>query len=449
MAEGQARGGSATTPPEVAQRRRARGPAGGNGSPTAAQGSPGAASPSPDGGTPPGDLRRSAWWWIRAAAVLGTIFLAIQLLGIVQSFLGAVLTVVLYVMFGAVISFIASPVVVLLETRARLPRTPAIVLTLLAGLGLAALLIFLIATPIVDEASQLVKQGPQIIKQINDIFTNVQSQLAAHGIQLSGNGVSNTISSDVSGKVAGALLNIVTSTLSILIDILVTLVVAFWLLKDGEALRGGMVALLPGRIRSHANFALDAIEVVVGGYVRGQLVLALIVATMAGVGCWLIGVPFPIVVAIAAGTFELIPLVGAFIGGAVAILLALTRSPQTALFALLLFIGIHIVEGYLLAPRIQARFVRLHPLVMLLALFAGAEVGGFLGAFVAVPLTSLAAVFVRAAMGDARNRNPGLFSDQRADQYLERRRRRLLSEFRLFRRTPRGAGGKADIDTVP
>jgi predicted PurR-regulated permease PerM len=398
---------------------------------------------------PPADIRRSTWWWIRAAAILITIFVAVQLLGMVQSVLGALLTVVLYVLFGAVIAFLAGPIVQMLEDRLHTPRTAAILLTLLVGVAVIGGIGYLIATPIVDEASQISKQGPALIKQINDIVSTVRSQLASHGIQLAGNGVGTTISSDVSNRVAGILLNVVASTVTILLDILVTLVVAFWMLKDGEQLRGGIVNLLPGRVRSEANFAFDAFGVVVGGYVRGQLFMAAIVGVMAGLGCWVIGVPFPIVVAIAAGTFELVPLVGAFVGGAVAILLALTKSPVTALWALLLFIVIHIIEGYLLAPRIQARFVRLHPLVTILALFAGIELGGFLGAFVAVPLASLTAVFVRAAMGDARSRHPEVFTEQRRDMRVERRRRRLLSEFRPFRRPNPPTGAKADIDTVP
>jgi predicted PurR-regulated permease PerM len=393
-------------------------------------------------------MRWSAWWWIRAAAILLTLYLAVQLLGAVQSFLGSILTVLLYILFGAVIAFIAGPVVRILEERARLPRTAAIVVTLLVGLLVVAGIGYLIATPIVNEAAQLSRQGPALIRQINDVLRSVRSQLASHGIQLSGNGVSTTISSDVSGKVAGILLSVVYSTVTIVLDLLVTLIVAFWMLKDGEELRAGIVRLLPGRVRAEADFAFDAFGVVVGGYIRGQLVVALIVGTLAGIGCYLVGVPFPLVVAIAAASFELIPLVGAFIGGATAILLALTKSPITALWAFLLFVGIHIVEGYFLAPRVQARFVRLHPLVTLLALFAGIEVGGFLGAFVAVPLASLIAVFVRAAMGDARSSRPDLFLAQ-PDQTAARRRRRLLGEFRMFGRSPTPTGAKSDIDTVP
>lgn len=394
--------------------------------------------PAPPGTAPApvSDLHRRTWWWIRAAAIVVTIFVSLQLLGVVRSALAALLSVVLYLLFGAVISFIASPVVELLAGRLGMPRTPAILLALLVLVGVVGGVGLLIAGPIVGEIQQLTRQGPAIINSINQMANTARDQLASHGIQLGGNGVSNVLSTDISSKIAGFLLGAVTSTLSILLDMLVTLVVAFWLLKDGEELRGGLLGLLPGRLRSEADFGLEAIAVVVGGYVRGQLFMAAIVGTMAGVGSLAVGVPFPIVVAIAAGVFELIPLVGPFIGGGVALLLALTKSPLTALFTLILFVGIHIVEGYLLAPRIQARFVRLHPLVTLLALFAGIDAGGFLGAFVAVPTASLLAVYLRAGLGDVRSRHPELFREDRRDRPLERRRRRLLGDFRLFRRKP-------------
>src|SRR5207302_638933 len=125
---------------------------------------------------------------------------------------------------------------------------------------------------------------------------------------------------------------------------------------------------------------------------------------------------------LAAGIFELVPLVGPFLGGAVAILLAFTISPVLALGALILFLGIHVVEGYVLAPRIQARFVRLHPLIALLALIAGIEVAGFL-----------------------RAHHRYLYAARQPDMYLERRRSRLLGEFRLFHRPV----GEVLRDAVP
>jgi hypothetical protein len=139
---------------------------------------------------------------------------------------------------------------------------------------------------------------------------------------------------------------------------------------------------------------------------------------------------------VAAGVFELVPLLGPFLGGAVGVALALTKDPVLALWTLLLFVGIHVIEGYILAPRIQARFIQLHPLVAFLALLAGIEVDGLLGALFAVPATSLAAVFLRATIGDWRANRPDIFQPDQRDAFLERRRRTILREFRVMRHPP-------------
>jgi hypothetical protein len=120
----------------------------------------------------------------------------------------------------------------------------------------------------------------------------------------------------------------------------------------------------------------------------------------------------------------------------VGVALALTKGPVLALWVVVLFVGIHVIEGYILAPRIQARFIQLHPLVAFLALIAGIEVAGLLGALFAVPATSLAAVFLRTTIGDWRAHRPDLFKPDHHDAYLERRRRNILKEFRVLHHTP-------------
>ncbi len=151
-------------------------------------------------------------------------------------------------------------------------------------------------------------------------------------------------------------------------------------------------------------------------------------------------------VALAAGTFELIPLVGPFVGGGVALLLALTKSPTLAIFTVILFLGIHVVEGYLLVPRIQARFLQLHPVLTLLALFAGVDAAGFLGALVAVPATSYLTVLIRAWVGDWRAQRPDLFATGKGDSLGDIRNRRLLRSFRIFnRRADPGASGSPPL----
>ena len=202
-------------------------------------------------------------------------------------------------------------------------------------------------------------------------------------------------------------------------------------------------------MREHVSFGFEAVAAVVGGYVRAQLLIAIAIGAMAGLGCYLLGVPFPILVGLAAGIFELVPIVGPFAGGAVGVALALTRSPLLAAATVVLFLGIHVLEGYILAPRLQAQFTRIPTLFAFLAVFAGIEVGGFLGALFAVPATSLVFLFVRAALGDWRATRPDLFEQR--DPSLNPRHRRILAEFRphLLRRIRRRLRRVGAAEPVP
>ena len=379
-------------------------------------------------------LRRSTWWWIRAAAALGTVLLAYQLVAVSAGLLGAVLNVLLYLIFGAIVAFIAGPGVDGLVRYARVPRTIAILVVLGGGLLLVGLLVYVVAGSVVSEARSLANQLPDLVSRAQSLLNRLSNNLKARNIPVNGIDLGASQKA-ITSRLESVLLSSITGTVTVVIDFVIIIVVAFWLLKDGERLRRGFLGMLPGQIRVNAEFGLDAVGVVIGGYVRAQLLLACVIGALAGVGCAIIGVPYPLVVAIAAGVFELIPIVGPFVGGAVAALLALTVGPGLAFATVVLFLGIHIIEGYVLAPRIQAHFVQLHPLVALLALFAGIEAGGFLGALFAVPAASLVAVFIRAAIGDWRATRPDVFAI-RESGLLERRRETILGEFRLFKHPP-------------
>jgi len=380
---------------------------------------------------PPGDAPPGTWGWVRAAAITVTIFVAYQLLLVLAGWLTTILTVILAVVLAVAITFIADPVVGLLQRRAHFPPTLAVLTTLVVGLLFVGGVLYIVGGPLVGEARGLADQIPHLLHRANTEITHVRAQLSKHGIQVAGGGV---IPKNLTSYIPGAtdiLLHGLSSTVTVLVDVFVGLVISFWLLKDGRILRRQFQELLPGRLRSEVSFGFDAFSVVVGGYVRAQLLMALLVAILAGVGTAILGVPFPLVIAVATFIFELIPLVGPFAGGAVALLLALTKSPELAIFTLVLFLAIHIIEGYLLAPRIQAKFVRLHPLIALLALFGGIEAAGFLGALLAVPVASLFAVFLRVGVLDWRHNRPDLFGARAAQEAAEvgAPGRRVLREF--------------------
>lgn len=389
----------------------------------------------------PDGLGRSAILWGRSAAVLLTAFLAYQIVLVVKGLAAAVLSVVICALLAAIISFLGSPIADRLDRRLHIPRTLAVLLTMVVGIGLVALVVWLASGPLVTEGRGLAAQTPGFVRRMDRLVAQVEGQLQSHGIKVNAVSFVTSKLASLAPQLTGIAVTGITSTIGILVDAIISIVLAFWLMRDGAHLRQSFVALFPTRVARDLNFGLDAFAVVIGGYVRAQLFLAVVVGAMAGVGTFLLGVPFPLVVALAAGVFELIPLVGPFAGGAVALLLALTKSPTLALVTLVLFLGIHVIEGYLLVPRIQARFVQLHPVVTLLALFAGVEVGGFLGALVAVPAASYLTVLIRAGVGDWRAQRPDLYSVGRGDSLGDIRNRRLLRSFRIRRRAERPSEG--------
>jgi predicted PurR-regulated permease PerM len=388
------------------------------------------AGPLPDGDE--ARLRRSAWWWVRSAAVVVTLLGAYHLLTIVQSWLLSVFSVVLFVVFGGVLALIAWPAVRGLERRGT-PRPLAIAVVMvgtalvLAGLG------YFIGITLVAELQGLAARVPGWFTQIQGVYAGtVQRVLASRGLNLSPEALGTRAGvSAILARLPELVLAAVGGVVTAVADTVIVLVVCVWLLAGGVQIRDSFLRCLPSRARSAVAFGFDAVNVVFGGYVRAQLLMACLIGVLAGVGCGLLGVPFPVVVGVVAGVFELVPIVGPFAGGAVGLLLALTVSPWLALWTLLLFLGIHVLEGYVLAPRVQARFVRIHPLVAFLALFAGIEVGGFIGALFAVPVASLLSVFLKAALDDWRLHHPELFEERERDPMLERRREEL-ERFSVF-----------------
>jgi predicted PurR-regulated permease PerM len=376
---------------------------------------------------PHAGLRDSVLWWVRTAAIIVAAFYGWQLLLIVRGWVAAVIEVVLLFVFGLVLALLVEPLVRLLERRG-LSRTIASLLVLLALLAVLIAGLLLLAAPLVTEADQLTKRIPGLVQRSQDYYNRLRPELQAHGLDVSPAALFGLGSAQLSQHLVSLVIDGLQATAAIFVDTVVVLVVAFWLLRDGAELRAGFLRALPTSTRSHVAFAFEATAAVVGGYVRAQLTIALMLGVLAGVGSYLLGVPYPIVVGLAAGVFELVPLVGPFAGGAVGVTLALTKDPLLAVWTVLLFLGIHFLEGYVVAPRIQARFMRVHTLIAFLAIFAGIEAAGFLGALFAVPVVSLVSVFVRAALGDIQAGHPELYESRRS--VLTARRRRLVEELR-------------------
>ncbi|WP_232071154.1 AI-2E family transporter [Phytohabitans flavus] len=172
---------------------------------------------------------------------------------------------------------------------------------------------------------------------------------------------------------------------------LLALVLLFFLLKDGRRMAGWATTRLPERSRDRARQAGHAGWTALARYAQGTLAVAAIDAVGIGIGLVLIGVPLALPLALLTFIAAFVPVIGATVAGAVAVLVALAANgPVDALLVLIVVVAVQQIEGNLLQPLIMGRALKLHPAVVLIAVTAGGLTAGVAGAVVAVPITAVA-----------------------------------------------------------
>jgi putative heme transporter len=180
-------------------------------------------------------------------------------------------------------------------------------------------------------------------------------------------------------------------------------VALFFYLKDGERIAMWARDVLPVHQRADAHAMGVRAWQTIGAYFRGQLLVALVDALFIGLGLWLLGVPLALPLAVIVFFGGLFPIIGAFVSGTLAVLVALaTQGWVIALAVLGLVVAVQQLESNLLAPIVLGRATQLHPLAVIVALTAGALTLGIVGAFVAVPIVAS----IARAVQHVRDREP-------------------------------------------
>jgi putative heme transporter len=191
------------------------------------------------------------------------------------------------------------------------------------------------------------------------------------------------------GALVGGVIARATTAAEVVAGILLTIVLVFFFIKDGDRMWAWVVRRLGVDAGAHANATGRRAWGALGGYMRGQAIVAFVDAVFIGMGAFILGVPFALPIALITFLAGFFPIVGAVSAGIVAVLIALaTEGFTTALIMLAIVVGVQQLESNALEPVVMARTVRLHPVAVLLALGAGAAIGGIVGAFLAVPVAA-------------------------------------------------------------
>jgi len=251
-----------------------------------------------------------------------------------------------------------------------------------------------------DELVRFLTEGPLGLsqQQLDSALQSVAELLQSSGVQ--------------SGAISGA-----TLVAEVITGILLGFVLLFFVLRDGDRIWAFIRQFLPERDDDRYELVAARSVDVLGGDVRGTAVIAFVDAVLIGIALAVLKVPLALPLAVIVFLTSFIPLVGATLAGTLAALVALVANgPIVALIVVAIVILVNQLEGDLLQPVVMAQSLKLHPLVILIALTAGTILGGIAGAVLAVPLTAVVWAIIK--VWDA----PDPSLDQRKTYHLRRRR---------------------------
>jgi len=174
-------------------------------------------------------------------------------------------------------------------------------------------------------------------------------------------------------------------------------ILSFFLLKDADSFRRSALAMLPrGRLRWRGDEFFQDINSTLAAYIRAQLTACLLVGVLCSIGFALIGLPSPLVLGLLAGMLEFVPLIGPLVVAILVAVLAMLHWGFGMAVVVLLFLAVlRIVQDYVIYPRIIGQGIHLHPLAVILAILAGAEIAGVAGIFLAIPVIAILTVSYR------------------------------------------------------
>ncbi len=338
------------------------------------------------------NMKRKRLLLLTTVALVVVTLLVLYLLGSVLLTLG----------LSAIIAYMLFPLARLLERgmpwrhrRPALSRGIAVGVIFLAGLGLLAWFLILVIPPTLRQGARFIESFPGFLNSaratvegwVADYSHIIPDQMRDKGEELLGN--AGGILGEAALNVGAQTLSVVSGSLAFIIGLATAPVLIFYLMKDSDTIRSAFYTPFPAALRPYLRDVLDIVNRTLGGYIRGQLALGLIVGVIVTGGLLLLGVPFAVLLGIVAGLTELVPIIGPWIGGAAGVLVTLATAPDKVLWVILLYLAVQLLENALLVPRVQSQSLNLHPIAVIMVITVGSQYFGLWGVILGPPLVAM------------------------------------------------------------
>jgi predicted PurR-regulated permease PerM len=331
--------------------------------------------------------------WVQLVLIPIAIFLALY-------FGRAASHAVFVFLISAILALVLNPVVLAMG-RVHCPRWLAVPVVYMAFLAVIVVLIVFLGPPLVRQFQRLFDAIPNWLTSLNRLLADLQRWLASHNIdinlQLNTSDMVNWLETHGAQSV-GTLFTVGVSVVGMIVNLVLTAVISFYMLIDGNRVFRFLCRLAPGEQQVKEDYT-RGLQAAFSRYVRGQALLGAALGLAVGLAIWILswdvvgiwpeGGQYALLFGFWAAVTEVIPYVGPFLGAIPPVIAAFFHSPITAVWIIVVFFVIQQLESHILAPNIVGSSVGVHPLVVIFALLAGAQIGGILGMLASLPLLAM------------------------------------------------------------
>ncbi len=300
---------------------------------------------------------------------------------------------VIFAPLSLIVVFVLNPLVTALQHRG-VHRLIGAAIGFLAFLAALVALGLVVIPSIVDQASGFATEFPELYDNLADQIVSAAERFGLDTSIWSYDQILDYLNDPenqdtILSVVFGRLGTLTSGVFEFILIFLLGPVVAFYLLIDLPNVQQRLLEMVPTKSRAEVAYVGRRLNTAVGGFLRGQLFVAIIVGVMLSLGYWLIDLPFWLLIGLVGGVLNIVPFLGPWVGGILGVLIALTTADlSTAVWAVVVAVVVQQIDNNFVSPTVLRATVRLHPAVTLLVLVLAGAVAGFWGIVIAVPLTA-------------------------------------------------------------
>ena len=293
---------------------------------------------------------------------------------------------------AAIFAYVFNPIVNFFSHKIRLPRTLSVLIVYFVLISVFSIFVVFLIRGLILESSEFRSSADNILsgaKQEINLLPSYARPLVYDVIDSIGK--TETLSSS-------SVFKIFPRAVSGIVSLLIFFFASFYFLKEGRSIIDRILLLVPRDYKVEVEILLRRINMVLGGYLRGQIFMIFLVSSIIFIALSILGVKFALIIAIFAGIAEIVPIIGPIIAPVPAVISVITGggSPnfglsvlQTSIIVIAIYFIVRQIQDYFIVPHVMGRITKLHPLIILFAVLAGGHIAGILGLLLAVPVAAV------------------------------------------------------------